>query len=78
MKTDLTWYMFRLIFAGCKSQTVDNSSCSSSFNIYVTCVPFQVAGSLVLDLNDDGVFAEPAEADDRRNVFQLNTAKQRR
>ena len=37
-----------------------------------------MAGSLVLDLNEDGVFAEPAEADDRRNVFQLNTAKQRR
>ena len=42
------------------------------------CNIVQVAGSLVLDLNDDGVFAEPAEADDRRNVFQLNTAKQRR
>lgn len=38
----------------------------------------EVAGSLVLDLNDDGVFAEPAEADDRRNVFQINTSKQRR
>lgn len=38
----------------------------------------EVAGSLVLDLNEDGVFAEPSEADDRRNVFQINTAKHRR
>ncbi|XP_052779538.1 DCC-interacting protein 13-alpha-like isoform X2 [Mya arenaria] len=38
----------------------------------------EVAGSLVLDLNDDGVFAEPGEADDRRNVLQINTAKHRR
>lgn len=38
----------------------------------------EVAGSLVLDLNEEGVFAEPAEADDRRNVFQINTMKQRR
>ncbi|XP_053377030.1 DCC-interacting protein 13-alpha-like isoform X2 [Mercenaria mercenaria] len=38
----------------------------------------EVAGSLVLDLNEEGVFAEPTEADDRRNVFQLSTAKHRR
>ncbi|XP_060583550.1 DCC-interacting protein 13-alpha-like [Ruditapes philippinarum] len=38
----------------------------------------EVAGSLVLDLNDEGVFAEPTDADDRRNVFQISTAKHRR
>ncbi|KAL4227086.1 DCC-interacting protein 13-alpha [Mactra antiquata] len=38
----------------------------------------EVAGSLVLDLNEDGVYAEPTEADDRRNCFQLSTAKHRR
>ncbi|KAH3819306.1 hypothetical protein DPMN_121040, partial [Dreissena polymorpha] len=38
----------------------------------------EVAGSLVLDLNEDGVFAEPSEADDRRNIFQISTAKHRR
>lgn len=35
-------------------------------------VTHQVAGSLVLDLNEQNVTAEPAEADDRRYVFQVN------
>lgn len=31
----------------------------------------QVAGSLTLDLNEKGIYAEPIECDDRRNVFQV-------
>ena len=32
---------------------------------------FQVAGQLVLDLNEEGVYAEVTDIDDRRNVFHI-------
>ena len=31
----------------------------------------EVAGSLVMDLNEDGTVAEASEVDDRRNVFTI-------
>lgn len=31
----------------------------------------EVAGSLVLDLNEEATCAEPTETDDRRNVFSI-------
>jgi len=33
----------------------------------------QVAGSLILDLNETGTAAEAAESDDRRNIFQIQS-----
>ncbi|XP_061175855.1 DCC-interacting protein 13-alpha-like isoform X4 [Saccostrea echinata] len=38
----------------------------------------QLAGSLVLDLNEPGVLAEPHESDDRRFVFQVLSPKSKR
>ncbi|KAL3853218.1 hypothetical protein ACJMK2_016775 [Sinanodonta woodiana] len=35
----------------------------------------EIAGKLIIDLNEEGVFAEPAESDDRRFTFQINSAK---
>ena len=45
--------------------TITNSS-----SICITDCLFQFAGSLVVDLNEDGVMAEPV-MDDRRFVFQV-------
>ncbi|XP_056000626.1 DCC-interacting protein 13-alpha-like isoform X9 [Ostrea edulis] len=38
----------------------------------------ELAGSLVLDLNEPGVLAEPHESDDRRFVFQVISPKSKR
>uniref|UniRef100_K1R604 DCC-interacting protein 13-alpha n=1 Tax=Magallana gigas TaxID=29159 RepID=K1R604_MAGGI len=38
----------------------------------------ELAGSLVLDLNEPGVLAEPHESDDRRFVFQIVSPKNKR
>nr|XP_011425916.2 DCC-interacting protein 13-alpha isoform X8 [Crassostrea gigas] len=38
----------------------------------------KLAGSLVLDLNEPGVLAEPHESDDRRFVFQIVSPKNKR
>nr|XP_022299272.1 DCC-interacting protein 13-alpha-like isoform X3 [Crassostrea virginica] len=38
----------------------------------------ELAGSLVLDLNEPGVLAEPHESDDRRFVFQVLSPKSKR
>ncbi|XP_062578802.1 DCC-interacting protein 13-alpha-like isoform X6 [Saccostrea cucullata] len=38
----------------------------------------QLAGSLVLDLNEPGVLAEPHESDDRRFIFQVVSPKTKR
>ena len=35
----------------------------------------EVAGSLILDLNEPNVRAEPSDADDRRNVFHIVSQK---
>ncbi|KAK3101785.1 hypothetical protein FSP39_006317, partial [Pinctada imbricata] len=39
---------------------------------------FQLAGSLVLDLNEPGVLAEPYDSDDRRFVFQVISPKSKK
>lgn len=38
----------------------------------------EVAGSLVLDLNEPGVSVEAAESDDRRYVFQVNAPQSKK
>ena len=37
----------------------------------ILCAVFKVAGSLLLDLNAEGVQASPVDVDDRRSVFQI-------
>lgn len=39
---------------------------------------FQIAGQLVLDLNEEGVFAEVTDIDDRRNVFHIVAPQQKK
>ena len=39
---------------------------------------FQVAGKLSLDLNEQGVLAEPYDADDRRFIFHVSSPKLRK